>query len=344
MRAAVFEGAGVVAVTTRPDPSLLAPDDVILRVAANGICGTDLHALATPARIAYPAGIVIGHEFVGVIEEAGPRSPYRPGTRAVVHPNVTCGHCWYCRNGRANVCEAQDALGCTVDGGTADYCRVPASAIFPIPDELPLERAALAEPLACILNGTRKARMHPGEPLVVLGAGPIGTLYMAVLKASGANPVIVSEPHPARRALALELGADIAIDPTREDLLARVREATGGLGAEVVVDAHGSMLPDALELIRKGGRVICFGATRTPRDSSFFPLIHRKEATIRGVFDAADNIPLAIHLLTQNRLGLDRMITHRLALEQFDAAIASARSGEAMKALVVVDDDLLARG
>ena len=343
MRAAVFEGDGVVTVTERPDPTIVDSRDVILRVAANGICGSDLHALRVPPAIVYPPGIVIGHEYVGTIEEAGPASPYAVGTRVVVHPNVVCGHCWYCRNGRSNVCEQQDALGCTVDGGTSEFARVPSSNIFPIPDDLPLDRAILAEPLACILNGTRKAQMHAGESLVVLGAGPIGALYLAVLRQNGAGPAIVSEPSPARRALALELGADIAIDPTTEDVIERVREETDGLGADVVVDAHGSMLGDALQMIRKGGRVICFGATRSPREADFLPLIHRKEANIRGVFDAADNIPLAIRLLHQDRVGFDRLVTHRLPLDQFDAAVESARSGVAMKAAVVVDEALFAR-
>ena len=113
MRAAVFEGDGVVTVTERPDPGIVDSRDVILRVAANGICGSDLHALRVPPAIVYPPGIVIGHEYVGMIEEAGPASPYAVGTRVVVHPNVVCGYCWYCRNGRSNVCEQQDALGCT---------------------------------------------------------------------------------------------------------------------------------------------------------------------------------------------------------------------------------------
>lgn len=336
MKAAVFLGEGEVSLTTREDPGLIEKDDVIVQVAGNGICGTDVHALAVPARIPYAPNTIIGHEIVGTIVEAGPESPWAKGLRVAVHPNVYCDRCASCRRGLRNMCANMRNIGQDMDGGVAEFCRVPANRIFTLPDELPFDRAVLAEPLACILNGTRKAALHAGETVVVLGGGPIGLLYAMVLKANGAAPVIVSEPHAERRRLATEVGADITVDPTSDDLQQRVLDATGGEGADVVVDAAGGMIPEGLELIRRGGRVIIFGVSHRTKEISSIPVIV-KEAKIQGVLDADENFPLAIKLLTENAAGFDRLVTHRLGFEDFDTAVAVARDGQAVKAVVSLD-------
>jgi 2-desacetyl-2-hydroxyethyl bacteriochlorophyllide A dehydrogenase len=341
MRAAVFVQEGEVSLTTRDEPGLIEKDDVIIRVAGNGICGTDVHALAVPARIPYAPGTVIGHEFVGTIEAAGPESPFTAGQRVTVHPNIYCDHCASCRRGARNLCLNMRNLGQDMDGGLAELCRVPSNRVFVLPDELPFDRAVLAEPLACILNGTRKAAVHAGESVVVLGGGPIGLLYAMVLKANGAYPLIVSEPRAARRQLAADVGADVVVDPTSDSLGERVLEATHGEGADVVVDAAGGMIPEGLELIRRGGRVIVFGVSHRAREISSIPVIV-KEASIHGVLDADENFPLAIKLLTENSAGFERLVTHRVTFDDFDAAVAAARDGQAVKAVVSLDQDEIA--
>jgi 2-desacetyl-2-hydroxyethyl bacteriochlorophyllide A dehydrogenase len=336
MKAAVFLGEGEVSLTTREDPVLIERDDVIVRVAGNGICGTDVHALAVPARIPYTPNTIIGHEIVGTIVEAGPEAPWQVGQRVAVHPNVYCDHCPACRRAQRNLCENMRNIGQDMDGGLAELVRVPGNRAFVLPDELPFDRAVLAEPLACILNGTHKAALHAGESVLVLGGGPIGLLYAMVLKANGAYPMIVSEPHPSRRQSALEVGADLVIDPTTEDVAERVREATGGEGADVVVDAAGGMIPEALELIRRGGRIMIFGVSHRTAEISSIPVIV-KEAKIQGVLDADEYFPQGIKLLTENSAGFDRLVTHRVGFEDLDAAVAAARDGEAVKAVVSLD-------
>jgi threonine dehydrogenase-like Zn-dependent dehydrogenase len=170
---------------------------------------------------------------------------------------------------------------------------------------------------------------------LILGGGPIGLLYLILLKAAGASPLIVSEPAPHRARWARDLGADEVVDPRAANVQDVVRELTEGRGVDVAVDSVGALLPDAVTSVRKAGRVLVFGlnerieATIRPVD-----LVYR-EISISGVYIARGTFPLAVKLLTENKLGFDRLVTHRLELEQFDEAIELLRTGEAVKALVV---------
>jgi 2-desacetyl-2-hydroxyethyl bacteriochlorophyllide A dehydrogenase len=335
MRAAVFEGNGKVAITERPDPTISRPDDVLIRIAANGLCGSDLRAFATPPEMVYENGVIVGHEFSGTIVDAGDEVVLAPGSHVVVHPNIWCQTCWYCRSGHTNLCDRFVHIGSMRDGGAAELCVVPERMVYVVPDEMAFDLAALAEPLACVLNGTKQASVHPGESVLILGAGPIGLLYLMLLKAAGASPLIVSEPAPHRAKWARDLGADEVVDPQKTNVQDAVRELTGSRGVDVAVDSVGALLPDAVASVRKAGRVLVFGlnerieAVIHPAD-----LVYR-EVTISGIYIAKGTFPLAVTLLTENTIGFDRLVTHRHQLEQFDEAIDLLRTGEAVKALVV---------
>ncbi len=335
MRAAVFEGDGRVSVTERPDPRITRPDDVVIKIAANGLCGSDLRALATPPEMVYDQGVIIGHEFSGTIVDAGDEVSLGVGSRVVVHPNIWCQTCWYCRSGHTNLCDRFVHIGSMRDGGAAEYCVVPERMVYRVGDDLPFELAALAEPLACVLNGTTQAGIHPGQSVLVLGAGPIGLLYVLLFKAAGASPLIVSEPSPHRARWAQELGADVVLDPREGDIGSVVRELTEGRGVDVTVDSVGALLADAVTSVRKAGRVLVFGlnerveATIRPADLAY------REISIEGIYIARGTFPLAVRLLSENALRFDRLVTHTLDLGQFDEAIELLRTGEAVKALVV---------
>ena len=335
MRAAIFEGNGRVAIAERADPKVSRPDDVLIRIAANGLCGSDLRALATPPEMVYDQGVIVGHEFSGTIEDVGAEVKLEPGARVVVHPNIWCQTCWYCRSGHTNLCDRFVHIGSMRDGGAAELCVVPERMVYRVRDEMAFDLAALAEPLACVLNGTKQASIHPGESVLILGGGPIGLLYLILLKAAGASPLIVSEPAPHRARWARDLGADEVVDPRAANVEDVVRELTDGRGVDVAIDSVGALLPDAVASVRKAGRVLVFGlnerieATIRPVD-----LVYR-EISIAGVYIARGTFPLAVKLLTENKLGFDRLVTHRLDLEQFDEAIELLRTGEAVKALVV---------
>jgi threonine dehydrogenase-like Zn-dependent dehydrogenase len=334
MRAAVFEGNGRVAIVERRDPTVSRPDDIVVRIAANGLCGSDLRALAVPPEMVYEEGVIVGHEFSGTIVSVGDEVTLEPGARVVVHPNIWCQTCWYCRSGHTNLCDRFVHIGSMRDGGAAELCVVPERMAYRVPDEMPLDVAALAEPLACVLNGTKQASVHPGESALILGGGPIGLLYLMLLKAAGASPLIVSEPAPQRARWARELGADAVVDPGSTSVRDAVREFTEGRGADIAVDSVGALLSDAVASVRKAGRVLVFGlnerieAVIRPAD-----LVYR-EISVLGVYIARGTFPLAVALLTDNKLGFDRLLTHRLQLEQFDEAIELLRTGEAVKALI----------
>jgi threonine dehydrogenase-like Zn-dependent dehydrogenase len=283
----------------------------------------------------YDEGVVLGHEFSGTVVDVGDEAVIEPGTRVVVHPNIWCQTCWYCRSGHTNLCDRFVHIGSMRDGGAAEQCVVPERMVYPVAHDLPFELAALAEPLACVLNGTTQARVHPGQSVLVLGGGPIGLLYLVLFKAAGASPLIVTEPSPHRARWARELGADVVIDPRAADVGAAVRELTEGRGADVAVDSVGALLTEAVASVRKAGRVLVFGLNeRVEAKVRPADLVYR-ELSIEGIYIARGTFPLALRLLHDNKLGFDRLVTHTLDLGQFDEAIELLRTGEAVKALVV---------
>ena len=316
MPAAVLADAGRLEIAERPVPTLNGADDVLLDVGACGICGTDLQILGGghPATV----GVVLGHEFTGTVAEVGEAvTSLEPGARVVVAPNVSCGQCEWCRRGLRNQCERFTTHGVFVDGGLAPHVRVPASACHPISAALPPHVAALVEPLSTVVHGVRQARPFPGETALVIGAGPIGLMFVALLRLAGLR-VGVAEPSEERTELARELGA--------EDL----DEA-----ADIVVDAVGSQLATALERVAKGGRVLLFGVNAQARSELAQERITRDELTILGSFVGQDVYPDAIRLLEGGRLDLEPLVTHRIALEELPGAVDELRAGRAGKVEVV---------
>ncbi len=335
MRAAVFQGQGKVAVVDRPQPAAQRPDDIVIKVQASGLCGSDLRAFATPPEMIYDEGVIVGHEFAGIVTEAGREATLPLGTRVTVHPNIWCQRCYYCRSGHINLCDQFVHIGSMRDGGAAEFCVVPERMVYPLADGLPIERAALAEPLACVLNGTTQARVRPGESALIIGGGPIGLLYLLLFKAAGAVPVVVSEITADRARWARDLGADAVIDPRSSDLPAAVRELTEGRGADVAVDAVGSMLRDAIMSAGKTGRVFTFGLNELATVPIEPAVLAYRELSVHGVYIAKGTFPLALKMLADNRLGFERLLTRRYQLEDIGEAIEDLRSGEVAKGLLI---------
>jgi threonine dehydrogenase-like Zn-dependent dehydrogenase len=334
MPAAVLADVGRLAIIERPVPMLERATDVLLDVQACGICGTDLHILSTPPGQPATVGAVLGHEFVGVVREIGTEvTGVQSGDRVAVAPNVSCGQCVWCKRGLRNHCENWTTHGIYVDGGLAPNVVVPAANCFPIASHLPSHVAALAEPLSTVVNGVRLAEVFPGETAAVIGGGPIGLMFTALLKLAGATVVVV-EPAESRAHLARTLGADIVVDPTAEDPSEPTRELTGGLGADVVIDAVGSQLPAALDLVRKAGRIVLFGLNEQARAEIAQARITRDELRICGAFVGQDVFPAAIRLLEQGRIDFAPLVTHRISLEKLPKAVEELRAGRAVKVQV----------
>lgn len=335
MRAAVFAGNGRVEVVDRSQPSAQLPDDIVIKVQANGLCGSDLRAFATPPEMKYDVGVVVGHEFSGVIAETGLQATLAVGDRVTVHPNIWCQRCYYCRTNRINLCDHFVHIGSMRDGGAAEYCVVPERMVYRLPHNLPVDRAALAEPLACVLNGTAQASVAPGESVLVLGGGPIGLLYLMMFKAAGAFPLIVSEPAAERARWARELGADEVIDPRSADVAAAVRDLTSGRGADVAVDAVGTQLREAVLAVGKTGRIFTFGLNERATATLEPSVLAYGEISIHGVYIAKGTFQVAIDLLADNRMGFERLITRTYPLEEIGAAIEDLRSGTVAKGLLI---------
>lgn len=333
MMAAVFEGEGSLKVRQIPIPTIANPDDVLIRVEACSICGSDVRALAVPPEFIYVPNIIIGHEYCGIVEEKGSAvTSVDIGDRVVVHPNLWCGKCYYCRTGQTNLCSNITHLGNMVDGGMSEYSIVPERLVYKISKSVPAHVACLAEPLACVLNATGTVRVHPGENVVVLGAGPIGLIFACLYKAAGAN-VIVSEISEFRSGFARRVGADLVINPATEDLVARVCSETL-VGADLVVDAVGVLLPEALRLVRKGGQIVLFGLNeKTPVELNQSSITFR-EVTVRGTYIAKGTFPMAVQLLEKQTLPIEHLITHRLRLNQCVQGFELMRDGSGIKVVI----------
>jgi threonine dehydrogenase-like Zn-dependent dehydrogenase len=325
VRAAVLADVGTLAVQERAEPTLSADDEVLLDVEACGICGTDLHILSRPPSHPANVGVVLGHEFVGIVAKVG--SAVRgvaPGDRVAVAPNLWCGECSWCRRGFRNQCENGTTYGIFIDGGLAPRVTVKARACHPLSKELPPHVAALTEPLSTVVHGARQANVFPGESAVVIGAGPIGAMFCGLLDAAGAT-VTAIEPTPERARLARELGAVEVVSPDQvEDLT-----------ADVVVDTVGSQLATALRLVARGGRVLLFGMNTQARAEVAQSQITRDEVTIFGSYVGQDVFPVAIRLLEQRRIPFERLVTHTVSVDELPGAVEELRAGRALKVEVV---------
>ncbi len=331
MRAAVFAGDGVLDITERPYPELKRADEVVLAVEVCGICGTDLKILERPQAHPATAGVVLGHEILGIVAESGPEAELQPGDRVVVAPNMGCGHCVFCRRGLVNQCPKMTTFGIYEDGGLAGHVRVPAIACDRISSHVPPELAVLAEPLSSVVNGVRLANAFPGETAVVFGAGPAGLMFTALFAAAGAHVVTV-EPADPRAQLARALGAAETLDPRQGDVTDEILEITDGVGADIAVDAVGSQLSAVLRAVRPAGRVVLFGMNTTARSEVAQERITRRELSIFGSYvGGQDVMPLAVSVLERGVVDLSPMITHRIDVDGLPAALEEFRGGDAVK-------------
>jgi threonine dehydrogenase-like Zn-dependent dehydrogenase len=331
MRGAVFEGGGRLVVRDVPDP-IPGPDEVLIEVEACGVCGSDVQIINMPPGHPSTPPVIIGHEFVGWVRAAGTAVSDAPiGARVVVDPDPKCGACDSCRAGRPANCTNIVALGVHRDGALARFVTAPANSVYPIADDVPAELAALVEPLACVVNGTNRAAIRPGETAVVFGAGAIGCLFIAVFRASGAGRIVAVEPSPQRAPVARAVGADEVVTP--DEWQARREELVPG-GANVVVDAVGSVLPQAIEAAGMGARIVIFGMNGNARPPVHQIEIVEKGLTILGSYISNFTFPAAIRMVESGQLNLAPMISTVIPLDETEAGIARIRSGEAVKVVI----------
>jgi L-iditol 2-dehydrogenase len=335
MRSAVFASPGTCDLVDRQTP-VPAEGAVLVRVEACGVCGTDVHIYRGEFPAAFP--LIAGHEFAGVIEATGPGvSHLRSGDPVTVDPNLPCGACRPCRRGFGHLCASLAALGVTANGGFSTHCLVPARQAYEIPRDLSLELAALAEPVSCCVHGIEKANLRPGDVVAVLGAGMIGLIMVQLALLRGASAVIVSEPEPRKREMALRLGATQAVDPSAEDMRAAIAKATGGPGADAVIECVGGQetAQQALSLVGEAGTVVLFGVAPQSARLTLSPYdIYRREVTVAGSFTNPHTFDAAIALLRSGRVQVKEMISHRLPLTALTKGIELVESRQAMKVII----------
>lgn len=334
MLAAVFEGKGKLNLKEVPVPEIKELDEVLLQVEVASICGTDMRILEVPPGHPATESVILSHEYTGKVLEVGETvTQFKKGDRVVVDPNITCGNCSYCKRGMPNMCENMTTLGIFINGGFARYNVAPAKALHKISPGLLAELAVFTEPLSCVVSATQRLKVHPGEVVVVLGAGPIGLLFVQMFKASGAGKIIVSEISEYRAKFAYESGASRVVNPLQDNLERIVKEETL-VGADVVVDAVGTLFGSAMAIVRRGGRILLFGQNYQARAQVAQNDITRNELTIMGSFIARFTFPTAIKIIESKVLNLEKLITDKLPLEDVHKGIEAMRKGEAIKVII----------
>ena len=285
-----------------PEPKA---NEVLIKVHRCGVCGTDLHI----AKGNFPAPnlpLTLGHEFSGTVAALGSQvTAIQVGDRVVADINVACGRCAFCRKGAKLFCPEVRQLGVHAAGGLAEYVVAPSQNIYILPTSISLDSAAYVEPLACAVHGQDRIGVRSGDCVLVIGGGPMGLAHTILSKANGAALVIVSEPDEKRRNLAKQLGADIVIDPVNEDLESSLKDISGGIGPDVVIEAVGSIrtYESSVAVVRRGGKVLAYGAAPQDAYMQLRPFdVYAKELTIVGSYAGTyDTWPRAISLIDGGR-------------------------------------------
>ena len=326
-----------------PNPQ---PGELLIRVFACAICGSDLRIMSNGSpRIKSPR--IIGHEVAGEVVEVGKGvNSYTIGDKVSLGADIPCGECDFCRSGMSNCCQINYAIGYQFDGGFAEYMIVPSlmvrnGPIQKIPHSLPWAHAALAEPLACCLNGFERAlfNKNTGGTVVIFGAGPIGMMLVSLAIIYGAEDVISIEPSFARRQRAMRLGANLALNPQNEDVVREVLTRTDGRGAQAVFTACSSVETHepAIEIVARRGVVNLFGGL--PKDARHIQFssnhIHYREAYITGSHGSTpEHHATALELIASGSIDVPLLISHEFALSEMTTGIDLAKKGAPGKVVI----------
>ncbi|WEX75844.1 zinc-dependent alcohol dehydrogenase family protein [Sinorhizobium numidicum] len=319
-----------------PEPG---PDDLLVKVEACGVCGTDRHLLHGEFPSSPP--VTLGHEFCGIVVEAG--SAVRgiaPGARVTGDPNISCGRCAQCRAGRVNLCRNLRAIGIHRDGGFAEYVIVPQKQAFEIPLSLDPVHGAFCEPLACCLHGIDMAGIRAGSTVVILGGGVIGLLTVQLARLAGATTVVLSTRQASKRRLAEEVGATATIDPAATDIIEAIAGPSGLVpgGADVVIECAGvaETVRQSTRLAKAGGTVVVLGVL--PQDEKVeiepFDLLFR-ELRVLGSFINPFTHRRAADLVASGAIEIDKLISRRVSLDEAPGIIANPPAAGEVKVLVI---------
>lgn len=347
MKAAVFLEPGRIEVRDIPIPEV-GPEDVLLRVRAASICGTDLRIMKH-GHFRLPAGTprVLGHEVAGEIADVGASvTGLAIGDRVSVTPNVGCGHCEMCRRGLNQLCPTYDAFGITLNGGFEEYMLVPGWAIergnlFRLPDGASFEVGAIMEPAACCLHGQRRVSLSSEDSVLVIGAGPIGCFHTILAKRQGARQVIVANRRQPRLDIAARVGADHTVNVTELDLHEEVMRLTAGRGVDVIITCVSSpeVIASTTSLLSRLGRINVFsGLGDAAQPAIDVNSLHYREQVLTGSTGASnDDYRDVLGMLATGEVDLSPVVSQRFVVDDIHAALEHSASGAGMKSVIVFE-------
>jgi 2-desacetyl-2-hydroxyethyl bacteriochlorophyllide A dehydrogenase len=310
---------------------------VLVRVTHSGICGTDFKIYSGAIPVTYPR--IMGHEMIGEVVEGGDAGGFRPGDRVIVDPELYCGSCFHCRIGQTHLCPKGMLLGRDANGGFAEYVAAPVSHVFHLPDSIDSRTAPLIQVLTTCLHAQRQINIFPAESVVVLGLGVTGQLHVQLAKARGASPVIGITRSAEKRDLAQELGADLTI-PGGDGAIEKVKEATDGRGADVIIETTGVVpsLAAAITMARFGGRLLLFGIITAKEGAlPFYDLYFKELALINARVAKSEDYPSSIALVERGLIQLDPLVSNVMPLEELKPAIEMLGSDNAQRMKIILE-------
>ena len=339
MRAVIIDTPGTIRVGSVPDPTP-GPDELLIRVGACGICGTDLHILAGDSPVArYP--VVPGHEFAGEVVALGSNVAQKNsegaihiavGSRVAIEPNLACGRCELCRTGHENLCLYYGAIGVTINGAMAEYVAVPVAKAYLLPATLSMREAALIEPVSCAVRGMHCLNPRSGDTFLIAGAGTMGLLLMQLALRGGASRVAIVDTNTQRLALAESLGATRTYTTIRQALADEPR------GFNCAIDATGvaTVIEQAFQAVKRGGKLMIFGVASDEARISLSPFrIYNEEITIVGSMAVLFSFQPALDLLGGGVINTEAMLTAALPLEDFPQALDMVQHGKGVKTQIL---------
>lgn len=336
MKAMVLRGPRQLGLAEVERPSL-GHNQVLVRVTHSGVCGTDLHIYEGAIPVRHP--LIMGHEMIGMVE-GGADATLPAGTRVIVDPALYCGMCLNCRAGQTNLCPNGSLVGRDSDGGFADYLVAPRSHVYPLPESIASNVAPLLQVATTCMHGHHLIKGFPGQSVVVVGLGVAGQIHVQLAKAWGAHPVIGITRSAYKRKLAEELGADLTV-PSGADAIKAVKAATGGHGADFVIECTGipSALADSINMASLGGTLLLFGITSAKQAELPFYQLYYKELNIVNTRAAkSEDYPTTIDLAARGALKLKPLVTHVVPLLDLEKAIGMLESDEDQRMKIILEN------
>jgi 2-desacetyl-2-hydroxyethyl bacteriochlorophyllide A dehydrogenase len=334
MRVAQYEKPHTLNVINKPLRAL-NEGEVLVKVEACGICGTDVHIVDGTSRSTPP--VVLGHEYAGIVTDvAKGTTGVAVGQRVGIDPNISCGACFYCRRSLVHLCSNLRALGVDIDGGMAEFSIVPVKQTYTLPQEMAPEMSAFIEPVSCAIHGIDLARIRSGDTVVILGGGTIGLIMLQLARNAGAARVIIIEPLAHKRGVARDLGADLVLDPQTTNIQSAILDLTQ-VGADVVIECVGRPQTTelALQLVRRGGLVEFFGVCPIGEKIAIEPnALYFKELTIVGSYVNPHTFDRSIAMLQSGRVKIDKFQLDKFPLDGVHEALRYQREGKTIKSII----------